>query len=90
LGGVIAIFSALLIIFLFPIIFSQFSLSFAFYPISQLWFWTILNTVLILTWIGGCPVEHPYDLIGSFFSAFYFITVIILPISTKLWDKFIQ
>jgi len=87
LGGVIAIFRAILIIFYLPFRFFQFSLSISFYPISQVWFWILLNTLLILTWIGGCPVEYPYDFIGLIASILYFFLIVSMPITIRLWDK---
>ncbi len=87
LGGVVAIFAAILVIFIFPIIFTQFSLSFSFYPITQFWFWTIFNTILVLTWIGGCPVEYPYNTIGSIFTFLYFFLILSLPLVSLIWDK---
>jgi ubiquinol-cytochrome c reductase cytochrome b subunit len=33
-----------------------------FYSVNQVLFWTITNTVVLLTWIGAWTVEDPYIL----------------------------
>ena len=87
LGGVIAIFSAILIFILLPILNQQKILGYIFYPITQSIFWRLLTTTSILTWIGGCPVEPPYELIGQIFTTIYFIIHIIIAYTSILWDK---
>jgi ubiquinol-cytochrome c reductase cytochrome b subunit len=37
--------------------------------------WVFLFVFLILTWIGGKPVEDPYILIGQIFTMCYFTLV---------------
>lgn len=86
LGGVIAIFAAIIIIFLYPfMIFSKTSSS-AYYPLSQFIFWTLIINILILTWIGGCPVEYPYIDIGALATFSYFSINLINPLILKAWD----
>jgi len=89
LGGVVAIFSALLILFLIPFINSQSRLGNRFYPINQILFWIIVTNTILLTWIGGCPVETPYEGLGQFFTIIYFSIYFINPLIALLWDKFI-
>lgn len=81
LGGVIAIFMALLILYLLPIFPHSYHISFSFSPFQQINFWIIVRSILILTWIGGCPVEAPYELIGQVFTFIYFFSVLcVIPI----------
>lgn len=89
LGGVIAMFAGILVIFLFPFIFSNNKTSTAFYPLSQLIFWTLIANIILLTWIGGCPVEYPYDTLGLIFTISYFSITLIFPLTYKLWDYII-
>ncbi len=86
LRGVIAIFIAILIIALFPFIIKSKKARLAYYPISQHLFWLLISTILILTWIGGCPVEYPYDSLGAVFSFLYFYIIFIRPSLFYLWD----
>jgi hypothetical protein len=52
------------ILFIMPIYKSNFRGT-QFYPINQIIFWVIANTVVLLTWIGARPVEDPYILTGQ-------------------------
>lgn len=89
LGGVILIFLAILIIIVLPHIhFSKYR-SLAYYPISQFLFWSLCSCVFLLTWIGACPVEHPYEILGLYFTIFYFFIINIYASSSSIWDKLI-
>nr|YP_009871072.1 cytochrome b [Phascolosoma similis]QKS32584.1 cytochrome b [Phascolosoma similis] len=87
LGGVAAMFAAILIFFLLPELMTQKRRSFAYYPMTQVLFWIFIANAVLLTWIGGRPVEPPYELLGQIFTALYFILFFLLPVSTKIWDK---
>lgn len=89
LGGVVAIFSALLILFLVPFINFQSRLGNRFYPINQFLFWIIVTNTILLTWIGGCPVEVPYELLGQIFTFLYFLIYFLNPLFAIIWDKYI-
>lgn len=86
LGGVIALAISIAILFIIPVYKSKFRGT-QFYPINQIIFWTIVNTVILLTWIGARPVEDPYILTGQILTVIYFIYYVLSPIITKLWDK---
>jgi len=87
LGGVIAIFSAIIILFILPFLYHQSYASIAFYPLTQTIFWTFVALFVLLTWIGGCPIETPYDSLGQIFTFVYFIFYILKPLSIFFWDK---
>lgn len=89
LGGVVALLIAILILFMPPYTHIINKLSAAFYPINQLIFWVIVASWLILTWIGGRPVEEPFVVIGQVSTLLYFIYFIINPIIAKSWDSII-
>lgn len=87
LGGVIAILSSILILISIPITnYNKFQ-GLNFYPMSKLYFWLFINTILLLTWIGIRPVENPYIIIGQILTLFYFFFFIINPLLIILWDK---
>jgi len=87
LGGVLALFAALLILFILPISSNINKQSLRFYPLTQILFWTLVISWAVLTWIGGRPVEEPYILIGQSFTVLYFLFYILHPLSTYYWDK---
>ena len=41
----------------------------------KLVFWGYVSTFLILTWLGGCPIEDPYITTSALFSRTYFALV---------------
>ena len=86
LGGVLAMFTAILILLTLPFT-GQTPISFNY--INQLLFWTLITTFFILTWIGGCPVEAPFEGIGQIFTFIYFILYLLLPIISFVWKKFL-
>uniref|UniRef100_UPI0030FEE854 cytochrome b n=1 Tax=Struwela camposi TaxID=2859449 RepID=UPI0030FEE854 len=91
LGGVAAMFAAMLILFILPILFApQQKYSITFYPLYQFLFWSFGATCLLLTWIGGCPVEAPYDSLGQIFTLMYFLFFLTALPSIILWNKIIN
>jgi len=86
LGGVLALFISLLILFILPFTYYQKRRGNPFYPVNQFIFWLLVTTCLLLTWIGGCPVEAPYEIIGQILTTIYFIYYFVTPISTYSWD----
>nr|URH16812.1 cytochrome b [Nasutitermes corniger] len=86
LGGVIALAMSIAILFIMPTYKSKFRGT-QFYPINQILFWTMTNTVILLTWIGARPVEDPYVLTGQILTTIYFAYYVMSPMTTKLWDK---
>lgn len=86
LGGVIAMFAAILILFATPLINTPYSIGNNFYPPTQILFWLLVVDTVWLTWIGGCPVEAPYDVLGQLFTFLYFFLHLFNPVSRKIWD----
>jgi len=90
LGGVLALFFALLILFTLPFTTVSNTQSTAFYPINQIIFWVLVTIWALLTWIGGQPVEPPFIIIGQTLSSLYFIYYLINPIFIIYWDYSIK
>nr|AXB38510.1 cytochrome b [Eupsophus vertebralis] len=78
LGGVLALLLSILILFLVPLLHMSHQRSLIFRPLTKLFFWTLVANTLVLTWIGGQPVEDPYILIGQLASLSYFFVFIFL------------
>ena len=88
LGGVVAIFSALLILFLVPILNSSYRrVGFGFYPANQVLFWVAACNAILLTWVGGRPVEYPYEGLGKIFTFAYFIFHLINDVVACVWES---
>jgi len=90
LGGVLALFAALLILFILPLTSTNNKSGIIFYPIRQILFWILTASWIILTWIGGRPVEDPFILIGQIFTVIYFIFYILNPLSSSMWDNLLK
>nr|AQP27064.1 cytochrome b [Odontotermes sp. BDIT086] len=86
LGGVIALAMSIAILFIMPTTKSKFRGT-QFYPMNQVLFWTMTNTVVLLTWIGARPVEEPYILTGQILTMVYFMYYLMNPTTMNLWDK---
>nr|YP_009092100.1 cytochrome b [Aporia potanini intercostata]AGG35784.1 cytochrome b [Aporia potanini intercostata] len=89
LGGVIALLMSILILAILPFTFNKKIQGIQFYPINQIIFWSMISTIILLTWIGARPVETPYIFTGQFLTVIYFSYYIINPIINKMWDKLI-
>nr|AJM70187.1 cytochrome b [Alpheus lobidens] len=87
LGGVIALAMSVAILFILPFTHKAKFRSLTFYPLNQILFWTLVSSVILLTWIGARPVEDPYILTGQILTALYFAFYIINPLSLMMWDK---
>lgn len=90
LGGVVALFASILILFIIPFTNIINKRRLAFYPLNQLLFWIIISSWIILTWIGGRPVEDPYIIIGQLFTTAYFLYFILSPLLSKIWDSLLK
>nr|YP_009494687.1 cytochrome b [Bathyraja griseocauda]AWO66480.1 cytochrome b [Bathyraja griseocauda] len=78
LGGVLALLFSILILMLVPLLHTSKQRSSTFRPITQILFWTLVAVTIILTWIGGQPVEQPFIIIGQIASIMYFLLFLIL------------
>lgn len=87
LGGVIALALAVIILILPSITAAPNLSSNINYKIHNYIFWILVAVVLLLTWIGARPVEHPYVFLGQVLTVLYFGYYLLLPNSLNLWDS---
>ena len=78
LGGVVAMISAILVLFLLPIINTSEVRSSRFRPIFRVAYWFLVSDFILLGWIGQKPVESPFIEVGMVATAFYFFFLLVL------------
>nr|YP_097283.1 cytochrome b [Bolitoglossa n. sp. RLM-2004]AAU20733.1 cytochrome b [Bolitoglossa n. sp. RLM-2004] len=78
LGGVMALLASILILILPYALHTSLHRSLMFRPMTQMFFWLFITNTLILTWIGGQPVETPFIEIGQTASLLYFTLFLVM------------
>ena len=90
LGGVIALAMSVAILFILPFTHKAKFRRLTFYPLNQILYWSLIASVILLTWIGARPVEDPYILTGQILTVLYFSFYIVNPLTLIMWDKLID
>ncbi len=81
LGGVIAMFGAIAVLFVLPWLDTSKVRSARFRPVYKFFFWMFALTCVVLGWLGAMPAEQPYVALAQFFTALYFAHfLIVLPV----------
>ena len=86
LGGVIALVCAILVVLVLPFTPKRNFLSLAFYPLGKFYFWSLVITFFLLTYIGAKPVEEPFITLGQLLRIYYFAYFFLASRVNKLWD----
>ena len=90
--GVVAMVASILILALLPYLSADSKIrSLAFRPISKFFLYFFIFDCFILGWIGHCPAEMPYVLIGRVATIFYFLYfIVIVPLTVMLENYFYE
>jgi ubiquinol-cytochrome c reductase cytochrome b subunit len=81
LGGVIAMFSSILVLFVLPWLDTSKVRSMRYRPVARMWFFLFVIACLALGWLGGKPAEGTYVMFAQIATAYYFaFFLIILPL----------
>jgi len=85
LGGVIAMFGAIVLLFALPWLDGGKVRSANYRPLFRIFIFAFLIDVTVLGYIGGRPPEEPYITIGQFCTFWYFLhLLIIIPIVSRI------
>ena len=87
LGGVIAMFAALVVLIFLPYLNTSEVRSSTFRPLHRQFFWLLVLDYFILGWIGGCAPETPYLEIGQIATLFYFLYFLFIIPVLGLFEK---
>nr|QRI61374.1 cytochrome b [Goniurosaurus liboensis] len=90
LGGVLALAASIMILLIMPLLHTTKQRSQMFRPLSQIIFWLFVSNLLLLTWIGGQPVETPFIEIGQLTSLLHFMLLMITPFINKLENSLLN
>ena len=89
LGGVAALLLSVLFIFFFTISSSKLMFrGFNFSPIARLVFWRFISVFLLLTWLGRCPAEDPYNRVALVCTFLYFFLMSLMCVWSHLTTYF--
>ncbi|MEX2631822.1 MAG: cytochrome b/b6 [Tistlia sp.] len=85
LGGVIAMFGSILILFLLPWLDTSPVRSSKFRPLYKWFFWVLVLDSVLLGYVGSQPPEEPWVTVGQFATLYYFLHfLVLLPLLGKL------
>nr|ALO64685.1 cytochrome b [Halictus rubicundus] len=88
-GGVLGLFSSILILMFMPILNYNKLTSSKFYFLSKILFWIFILSFIMLTWLGGQLIEPPFINLSMLFTLIYFLYFILTPSLNYIWDKLI-
>lgn len=84
LGGVLAMFGAIAVLFFLPWLDTSPVRSARFRPVYRLFFWVFVFDSILLGYVGAMPAEGVYILVGQIATAYYFLHfLVILPLLGK-------
>ncbi len=76
LGGVLGLVLSVIFLFVFTISSSRIIFSgINFSPIARFVYWRFIANFFLLTWLGRCPAERPYNEVALFCTVLFFILI---------------
>lgn len=90
LGGVIGLAISIIILLVLPFQKTSNFQRTSFYPLRIILFWTFINIILLLTWIGARSVEEPYIITGQCLTLLYFRYFRIHVYLKNKWDSLLR
>nr|AZF99008.1 cytochrome b [Megalodontes cephalotes] len=90
LGGVIALISSILIMYIFPFIYNKKFLGLQFYPFNQILFWIFISIFFMLSYLGAKPIEEPFVMLSQMLTYLYFMYPLFYYIIFKLWNSLLN
>nr|YP_005087640.1 cytochrome b [Solen grandis]ADV42024.1 cytochrome b [Solen grandis] len=87
LGGVVALVMSIAILYTMPFSPKSNFKGLSMYPLSQVYFWVLVGSFIVLTYIGTCDVSTPYVEVGITSSFIYFSFYIFNPVLLGFWDN---
>lgn len=90
LGGVIALFLSISILFFLSYIYINKFLGNQFNFLNKILFWWFIIIFIILTWIGIIPIEIPYIQIGQILTILYFMYFYLNKLLDFFWRKWLN
>nr|BDN85842.1 apocytochrome b [Microheliella maris] len=89
LGGVIAMFGAIVILLFMPVLHTSNIRSSTFRPIFKKFYWLLVMDYIILGWIGGNAPEAPYIEVGQIATAWYFLHFLLIVPAVGYLENFL-
>lgn len=90
LGGVIGLALSIVILLILPFQKTSNFQGNTFYPVRKFFYWSLVNSVLLLTWIGARPVEEPYVTVGQLLTCVYFLYYAAHTYIKTAWDTLLR
>nr|YP_010892929.1 cytochrome b [Tetragonula iridipennis]WJQ22764.1 cytochrome b [Tetragonula iridipennis] len=88
LGGVIMLFMSVFMLYIIPMLNVNNMKNIKFYPFNQFMYWSFINNVILLTWLGGKVIEHPFVELNILFTFMYFLYYVFSFLLSNLTDFF--
>ena len=89
LGGVLALLFSVLFLFLFTFSSSKLLFrGFNFSPFARFLFWSFVSVFILLTWLGSCPAEDPYNFVSLACTVLYFTLLRVMCVWSHLTTYF--
>lgn len=89
IGGVLAMFGAIVVLFIIPFTNSSEIRSSTFRPLYKILYWLLVVSFLLLGWIGQKPVDYPYTIIGLVPLVYYFLFFLVIIPFLGYFEKYL-